>query len=814
MQFFDEDSAIAYGMGTMIVTDDGGLTWQFVPLPTGNINYEALNSFAMLDENTAIIVGYNNTFIKTTDKGHTWNNIAPNLPVPVNFVSVDFVNSQTGYVTGYSHTTTEVDGRRFTLKTTNGGQTWTQIDAYFNASFYEYVYTKFIDEENGFAWCRNNFYKTTDGGFTWLPINSPSGSQSWPGAINTVKITEGGEVIIALRDTLNSIYRSADMGETWTLISALSASNNIIVEDGIFDIVGNMLYTTGAVGPTNIKSFIAYNLDTDQYTSNVIDAYLGSQTCINMVNANTGYIIDMGNTYWFTTPGRKMLRTTDGGVNWTEFDSWSSIEPGSLSGIKIQQNGINTYTISKQDDYDNGLTDFYIHTSIDNGVTWQQKAHEIRMVGIFLRADGNYLSYIRNTDPNDGSQGQSLYESHDLGETWSFTSFNNPYDLGSNFYRQIDENTLLYGMEQYQIVLSPDKGQTWRNVPWPNVANIYFSESYVKSVNEIYVWGFTVNTPSNYDYSLYKSVDMGSSWQLVTTIPNNGANAVNTGVSTTKIGNDIAFVSTGNSNYYTIDLNDRSYNPLSLTNPNGLTYVNPNSIYLLNDTTWLIRTGIYMTPMFISGNSGQTWDTIPCLICGEGVEFNNTTGELLTYHTENGCERLFTSYAATTQTVLGNAVASANIQTYNASNILPGTQADWLVSSGGSITSMSENSESIEVTWTTAGEQTVKLRTMSECGESSYSTFSVNVGRELYNHEYVKNNIVVSPNPFTDIIKISSENLLPEFSLKVVSATGQVVYSNPATTSYNINLSKLAQGIYFMIINNDGSEYVKKIIKK
>ncbi|MCA3700004.1 MAG: hypothetical protein IOB84_09485, partial [Brevundimonas sp.] len=82
---------------------------------------------------------------------------------------MSFPTETTGYVTVQSYTPdTTVSGRVF-AKTTDGGQTWTEMPLIDNAAVREFG-VGFIDENRGWIGAVPNGFATTDGGTTWTPV--------------------------------------------------------------------------------------------------------------------------------------------------------------------------------------------------------------------------------------------------------------------------------------------------------------------------------------------------------------------------------------------------------------------------------------------------------------------------------------------------------------------------------------------------------------------------------------------------------------------------------------------------------------------
>jgi len=94
----------------------------------------------------------------------------------------------------------------------------------------------------------------------------------------------------------------------------------------------------------------------------------------------------------------------------------------------------------------------------------------------------------------------------------------------------------------------------------------------------------------------------------------------------------------------------------------------------------------------------------------------------------------------------------------------------------------------------------------------------ITTGIKLYN--YPRNeNWVAAPNPFTDVMYLSykgAENNPGPVLLEVYTPTGQLVFTKKIpdnTTAEELDLATLAQGLYFLKIQNSNSQNVLKILK-
>ncbi|MDI9257406.1 YCF48-related protein [Flavobacterium sedimenticola] len=805
--FFDENNGFAFGQGTLMKTNDGSQNWNFIPFPNTRYDTEPLKSYSFLNSTSAVIVGQKGTIIKTTDLGQSWNSLSLGINGNENINSVDFINENIGYATAYTSTPQQ----RYFMKTTNGGASWTQIPTYFNSyiNFYSTINIHFLSETVGFAWSGKYLFKTMDGGNTWTELQNPSGTTSSNQKnITDLKVSENGTIVLSCYDSLASYYKSTDNGASWQFITDLTPSNNIYNSLGIFDVKNNKIMLVGAIGMTTNLSFISYDLTSNQITSNQINTRMGYQSDIFFVNSTVGYIIDRGYAFWTDTPGRKILKTSDGGITWNEFDSFALINPSSTN-IKVLTNGPNTLTLTKQDDYDGSAYDFNLYTSVDNGATWQLKLTANNMYCNLLKAENNYISYLRFANPTNGAEGFSLYESFDLGVTWTHSEFLGVPNSIINSFEQLDMNTLRCGLNS-EIYLSFDKGQNWINVPMPVIPNVVFYYSKIKNMSEIYAWGKYNQWPSNYDYYLYKTDNLGQSWQLITSIPDNNGIDLGGIASNTFFGSNYAIVSTGGNTYFKVNLDNSSYIQIPFNHPvSNQVYLDQNRFKILDDNKWLFVTeNGYKT----STDQGVNWTDKACMVCSTKTIYDNITGTLISYDSDHAVERIG-NYSPSTPTIYGNSISQINqTETYFVAQS-DFANVEWILVSGGIITE--NNGNLIEINWLESGQHILKAKYINSCGESSYCEFIVTIN----NLGVVENSIqktILFPNPFKDQVTIESEILSLNSEIKIFTPHGQLVYFQNFNSSHTVilsNLEYLKKGTYFLTINNNNGTHFFKLIK-
>ena len=190
-----------YCSGTTIIlkTTNSGSNWE----STGVIPLKYYYGINFINENTGWACGYCDTILKTTNGGNSWSIYSNNLFNDEFNTDIQFVNSQTGFVTGYN------DSSGYILKSINGGENWSTI---FQTHINYMNCIDMLDESTGFAGGRSVFYKTTDGGINWKSTNIKD-AMYIEKIIFPVDIQTGYAV-----NGIGSIYKTTNAGENWSLI--------------------------------------------------------------------------------------------------------------------------------------------------------------------------------------------------------------------------------------------------------------------------------------------------------------------------------------------------------------------------------------------------------------------------------------------------------------------------------------------------------------------------------------------------------------------------------------------------------------------
>jgi photosystem II stability/assembly factor-like uncharacterized protein/pimeloyl-ACP methyl ester carboxylesterase len=159
----------------MMVSHDGGLSWTSNSM---NKYCKMLFDIKMFDKNNGFVCAAsdedmeksNALILKTSDGGKTWKKVyQSNRPFETTW-KASFPTEKIGYVTIQSYNPDPNVKQQRVAKTTDGGETWNEINLVEDAGAREFG-IGFIDENHGFVGTMNSGYETKDGGKTWAKVN-------------------------------------------------------------------------------------------------------------------------------------------------------------------------------------------------------------------------------------------------------------------------------------------------------------------------------------------------------------------------------------------------------------------------------------------------------------------------------------------------------------------------------------------------------------------------------------------------------------------------------------------------------------------
>ncbi len=388
--------------GVVLKTNNSGLNWTFLSAPTYRNNY----SVQFCDENTGIIAGKG--IIKTTDGGITWQQ---KLNTDFYFNSLSFINSETGYLTGYTGSIGVI------YKTTDGGN-----------NFQIYNITKMlnciqmINENTGYCSGQNTIYKTTNSGETWFSLgafNTANGN-----SMNFINVNTGFTCCVN-----GNICKTTNAGVNWNIMYSGSSSINglyfqdlntgfavcnsgIILKTSNCGNIWETAFTGSAVNLASIryignKSYIAAGENGIIYkTSNDGQNWFNLSTSVSVNEINSGNFINQNTGYFFAQG--EIIKTTNQGLNWssTQIDSVNG-----MSGGYVDSSG-NIYLYGYN----------FVKRSTNAGLSFSN---------IFgITNNQIYCAYFINSSTGYiGSSNNKIFKTTDSGITWKvrYPSPNNGY---------------------------------------------------------------------------------------------------------------------------------------------------------------------------------------------------------------------------------------------------------------------------------------------------------------------------------------------------------------------------------------------------
>jgi photosystem II stability/assembly factor-like uncharacterized protein len=283
--------------GLTLYSTNGGGAWT----RPGTASTTTYNTVWFSDSAHGWVVGDSSVALRTVNGGATWTSIRAGSPGSA-LQDVQFINANEGWVVGQYGTL---------VHTTDGGQTWGQQDwsgLHLDPSISPPMLygVRFLDAQNGWA-CgsASTLLRTTDGGVTWEdvipPIQSTYRKIARPD-LDRGWIVGSGGVIIA----------TFDGGESWNTVDS-GTSKNLNNIDAVATGASLSVWAVGD-GGTLLHS-------QDGTTWERVD--LGLTEVLNGVDFLPGGLVG-----WVAGNNGLLLRTTDGGAN------WSVIDPGTNSSLK------------------------------------------------------------------------------------------------------------------------------------------------------------------------------------------------------------------------------------------------------------------------------------------------------------------------------------------------------------------------------------------------------------------------------------------------------------------------------------------------
>jgi photosystem II stability/assembly factor-like uncharacterized protein len=236
-----------HSSGGLWKTEDAGTYW--MPVGEGQFNYASVGAIALHEKNPDIMyvglgepqlrqsVSWGDGMYKTVDGGETWKHIGLETSLHIARIRIHPDNPDVVYVASMGHAFGPTEDRGV-FRTTDGGETWERvlyqndltgaIDLVMSPgdpntlfaglwTFERKAWGSFFGGPDGGIW------RSNDGGDTWEEITASAGlPEGDMGRIGLTMSAADPNRIYALIDsaTKAGLYRSDDLGETWSFVSA------------------------------------------------------------------------------------------------------------------------------------------------------------------------------------------------------------------------------------------------------------------------------------------------------------------------------------------------------------------------------------------------------------------------------------------------------------------------------------------------------------------------------------------------------------------------------------------------------------------
>ena len=435
---------------------DGGLSFNKI-LENNKPNY---SDMTFINSNTGFLISRDeNKLMKSEDGGETWSEIVLDISITEYYQLHKLRFNNKLYVGLY---TSEPTFLSYLLISDDYGLTWeekliTNIESSINDIEIkdDLNFVASLSIRN--AYFMPTLFKTTDGGNTWTQILNEN---------NKYKFTDFNSCIF-INDNVGwavgenkSLIKTTDGGQTWYFYDLdLEDANYYFTNIHFFNSNnGFIIGTKDGSYPIILKTNNGGNSWTQQ-TSPINECYF-NDACF--INENQVFIIGSYYDYNTSTNSSILLKTTDGGDNWV--DGELTFENLNLSSIAFKDslNGIIVGETMLNDEYYS-----IMYKTTDGGLTWNSYANMN-----LLNFSFSYITYYNNkyylaaTDNNDNTISY-LYESSD-SNTWSVVNVNYDDITGNigviSFNGTVGLFIYYYQNSECCVYQSNDSGLNWNKV--------------------------------------------------------------------------------------------------------------------------------------------------------------------------------------------------------------------------------------------------------------------------------------------------------------------------------------------------------------
>ncbi|MDG1327221.1 MAG: T9SS type A sorting domain-containing protein, partial [Flavobacteriaceae bacterium] len=537
----------------LLVSDSTGIIDMSIHPNNGNIIYAA--SWERIRRpNNRQYGGETSRIYRSQDGGDTWEELTNGLPSDPNDkgrISIDI--SQSNPEVLYAFYTDKIGNVEGTFKTTDGGDSWAEVNSISNGTSYHWWFGGvFVDPTDENIVYNSGFVmeKTLDGGTTWGSTFSNVHVDQHAVAFNT---QVPGEVLIG---NDGGLYKSSTNGDTYQKDNTLPITqfyrfyvdpqNENKVYGGTQD--NNTIRTTSAgiddwqpiFGGDGFQPLvqsdntnIIYALSQRGNLGKSINDGVSFNGALNGIpssdvnNWDTAITFDPADSQTLYYGTQRIYKTTNGAGN------WGVISPDLSNGPHSGNLAYGTVTSIDVSPLDSnliyaGTDDGNVWVTQDSGTNWTLVSDTLPNLWVTkVLASSSDVSqvYVTYSGYRYGEEHGHVFKSEDYGTTWSDISNNLP-DIPVNDILKDNYGNLFLGTD-IGVLASADEGENWEplgvNMPSVVVNDLHIHE------NSEYLYVATYGR-SSYKLDISNNILSTSSTTLasaITLYPNPASDYVN-----------------------------------------------------------------------------------------------------------------------------------------------------------------------------------------------------------------------------------------------------------------------------------------------
>ncbi len=471
-------------LGSCMLSQAQSSWHKFADLPNGSSVVDITSDST---GRTFILTYFSSDIYYTDDNGTTWTQVANNYRIS-NATDIEIDRATGTLYVGTVH--------RGLFWTNNLGASWSNepfytsstsgTNALINAVVRKPVTNIIVANEAGFS--SSVVYKSTNAGVSWSTFTAPFSG------INAFRYLADGTL---LAGTENGVYKSSNDGSSWT------ASNTGIVGKMVKEIKVNR-------SNTRLLAAVDYNILTNDTTG--AGVYISTNNGVSWTLFSNGIIdrrivsveYDSVTGAYFAASPTAIYKSVDSGI------SWSAYNTGLIAGdyTKVALGG-----------------DGYFCTSRQNGVAFRSPISatwNYKNIGISLNTTEDML--ISGGDiyvPDLANTGVHKF----IPSTSSWARLNNNLpSAGCRSLARGNSGILFAGMlkDSTGLYRSLDSGSTWQNVmnmtlPTP-LYGAFINKIKVDNNNRVYTYIEYTSPGINVVSQIFRSDDSGATWTNIYTI--------------------------------------------------------------------------------------------------------------------------------------------------------------------------------------------------------------------------------------------------------------------------------------------------------